>query len=147
MEPKKNFFNKSFSYLNKKENQFREYLRKRPILLTLIGGVAVVLFWRGVWHTADLIPFLSGPVSIILSTAVLLVTGLFAFSFFMGDVFMLPGIKKEEKLVQKTESEVKKEGEEIVEMKETLAEIRREIEHIHKDHEIILNHKKEEVIK
>ncbi len=146
MQPDKNIIQKTFSYLSKKENGLREYLRKRPILFTLIGGIAVVLFWRGVWHTADMIPFLNGPVSIIISIIILLVTGLFVFSFFMGDVFTLPSQKKEEKLVQKTQSEVKKEGEQILEMKETLAEIRREIEHIHKDHEVVLQHK-EDVIK
>ncbi len=134
MQPKKSFIHTLFSYLNKKENEFRAYLQKRPILYTLIGGVAVVLFWRGVWHTAEMIPFLTGPVSRIISSIVLLITGLFVFSFFVGDVFILSGIKKETKAVEKAEGEIKKETLEIGEIKNTLKKIEEEVDHLHKEH-------------
>ena len=39
--------------LNKLEYRVRFWFSKRPIFYGLIGGVGVVLFWRGVWHTAD----------------------------------------------------------------------------------------------
>ncbi len=56
-------------------------------------------------------PFFNGITEIVISVAVLLLTDLF-FSFFVGDAAILSGMKREEKLMQKTESEVKRaEGE------------------------------------
>ena len=137
MQPQKSIFRKSFEYIVNQDSKLRRYLAKRPLLYTFVGGVAVVLFWRGVWHTADTIPFLSGPVSIIIGGVILLITGLFAYSFFVGEEIMVSDIKKEEKVVAKAEGEIKKEEMQLSEMKETLADIRREINHIHQDHEFL----------
>ncbi len=134
MQPKKNIWERMYVYLNKKENALREYLKRHPMLYTVIGGVSVVMFWRGVWHTADLVPFLTGPISLVLSSIVLLITGLFIYSFFVGDVFILSDIKKEEKAVEKTEAELKKEEIEIGELKNTLRKIEEEVEHLHAEH-------------
>jgi len=97
------------TWFDRLEDRVRERLSRWPILYTIIGGVAIVLFWRGVWMTADLFSFLTGPVSILISVAVLLATGLFV-SFFVGDVIILSGIKREKKLIDKTEEEVRKEA-------------------------------------
>jgi len=110
------------------------YLSKRPILYTMIGGFGVVLFWRGVWITADEVPFLNGPVSIILSTLILLITGLFV-SFFIGDRIILSGLKGEKKLVEKTASGVKTEAEILMELKEEVKQIEEEIGEIKEMHE------------
>ncbi len=59
--------------------------------------------------TADLFPFLTGPVSIIISVGTLLLTGLFI-SFFVGDAIIMSGIKGEKKLVEKAESEIEEEA-------------------------------------
>ena len=47
--------------------------------------------------------------SLIVSTIVLLLTGLFT-SFFVGDTILISGLKKEKKLIEKTEDEVDREG-------------------------------------
>lgn len=133
MQHKKNIFKRIFTFFDRLEDRVRGYLSRRPLLYTIIGGFAIVLFWRGVWHTADLFPFLTGPVSILISVAVLLVTGLFV-SFFVGDVIILSGIKKEKKVVDKTEDEILKESANIEQMKQTLTHIEEELSHIHTEH-------------
>lgn len=118
-----------FHFFDKFEDRMRARLAKRPILYTLIGGIAVVLFWKGVWETADLIPFFSGPLLVVISLTVLLATGLFV-SFFIGDRLIISGLKGEKKIAEKTEEEVRSES-------ITLKEIREEIRHLDKDiHEI-----------
>ena len=87
------------------EDKIRITLSHRPILYSFIGGVGIVLFWKGVWETAELFPALFGPVSVLLGVIILLLTGLLV-SFFIGDSIILSGFKREKKLVEKTENEV-----------------------------------------
>ena len=121
---------KIFNYFDKLEDRTRAKLSHHPIIYSIIGGVAVVLFWRGVWMIADQYSFMTGLVSVLISVAVLLLTGLFA-SFFVGDRIILSGLKSEKKLTEKTEAEVKSElatlaevQGDLKEIKETLAEIK-----------------------
>jgi hypothetical protein len=77
------------------------------MLYAIIGGVAVVLFWRSVWDIADILKF--PPIwSLVVSVGIMMVTGLFV-SFFIGDRILLSGLKHEKKLAEKTEDEVKQE--------------------------------------
>lgn len=105
----------------------RAKLSRRPIIYSLIGGVAIVLFWRGVWMVADEYSFMTGWVSIIISVVILLMTGLFA-SFFVGDQILLSGLKREKKLIDKTESEVKAEEITLFEVKDELEKIEEKLE-------------------
>ncbi len=116
---KKGLFKRTYVFFDKLEDKIRARLSHHPILYTFIGGFAIVLFWRGVWMTADLFPFLTGPVSIMISVFILLMTGLFA-SFFVGDVIIMSGLKKEKKLIERTETEVKGEGEVLQEIENEL---------------------------
>lgn len=118
-----------FRILDKLEDKIRFGLSRRPVVYTLIGGVAIVLFWRGVWLTADLYPFLTGPVSLVISVIVLLAIGLFV-SFFIGDQILISGLKQEKKITEKTESEIKEESAEIHEIKHQMETILRELSEI-----------------
>lgn len=91
-------------FFDRLEDKVRSQLSHYPIVYAIIGGFAIVLFWRGVWHLADDVG-LSSIGSIILGGAVMLITGLFV-SFFIGDRIILSGLKQEKKLFEKTESEV-----------------------------------------
>ncbi len=118
-------------YFDKLEDKVRRALSRRPIVYTLIGGIGIVLFWRGVWMTADLFPFLSGPVSIALSVAILMITGLFV-SFFIGDEIIIEGLKQEKKITEKTESEIKTEETTLRQIKKDLDAIKVKLEQMSK---------------
>jgi low affinity Fe/Cu permease len=124
---KRNLFQRVEHYFDKLEDSIRGYLSKRPILYTFIGGTAVVLFWRGIWHTADLFPFLTGPMSIIISVVILLATGLFV-SYFVGDMIIISGLKKDKKMSDKKEEEFRKEEMVMERIEEKLDELNEKIE-------------------
>ena len=107
-------------FFDKLEDKVRARLSHRSILYALIGGACTVLFWRGVWHTGDLLMEQGGflgwlfyePITIIWTSAILLLTGLFV-SNFIGERIVISGLKKEKKVTDKTEEEVKIEEGEI----------------------------------
>ena len=113
-------------FFDKLEDGIRIALSRRPIVYAFVGGTAIVLFWRGVWMVADAIPFLTGPVSILVSVAILLAMGLFV-SFFIGDNIIISGLKKEKKLDEKIASEVKTELDILNGIEKRLNDIEKEL--------------------
>lgn len=118
------------TYFDKLEDRVRSVLSHYPILYSLIGAVGIVLVWKGVWESAEHFPILYGPASILLGTAILLVTGLMV-SFFIGDTIIISGFKREKKLVEKTEKEMLEATRSQTEL------LTKEIQHIHDDLEEI----------
>ncbi len=124
-------------YFDRLEDKVRGRLSHRSILYALIGGVGVVLFWRGIWHTADILMEKGGiwyyifyePNTIVWTTAILLLTGLFV-SFFIGDRILLSGIRHEKKIEEETEEELQKEEFEIREMQRKISEIHKDLQEI-----------------
>ena len=123
---------KIVKFFDRLEDRTRAVLSRHVIVYAIVGGSAIVLFWRGVWYTADLFPFLTGPVSIIISTIVLLLTGLFV-SFFVGDRIILSGLKKEKKLVEKTEEEMKMDIEITKKILEKINKLEKDFEEVKKN--------------
>ncbi len=121
-------------FFDKFEDRTREELSRVPIVYGVIGGTALVLFWRGIWHSADILEQSGGivgilftaPLSVGLSAVVLLATGLFV-SFFIGDRIILSGLTHEKKIEEKTESEVRAEGTLLLDMYKKLEHIEKEI--------------------
>lgn len=107
---------KIIRFFDRMEDRNRSYLSHVPIMYAIIGGIAIVIFWRGIWDFADVLEGLGGvwaiifhPIfSLILSVIVLLATGLFV-SFFIGDRIIMSGLKHEKKVEEKTEIEVQEE--------------------------------------
>lgn len=120
---------KIIKFFDKLEDKIRIILSRYVIIYALIGGVAIVLFWRGIWKLADEFPFMTGPVSIIISTAILLLSGLFV-SFFITDRIILSGLKQEKKLAEKTEEEIKTDIEITAKVLTKLEKIEKDIEEI-----------------
>ncbi len=130
-------FKKILNFFDKFEDYVRGHLSRYPIVYTLIGGVAIVLFWRGVWHTADLLQAQGGwlgwlfyePTNMIIVTIILLASGLFV-SYFIGDTILMSGMKGEKKLAEKTEQELKEEEFEIKKIQASIKEIEKDVEQI-----------------
>ncbi|MFA6554416.1 MAG: hypothetical protein WCS89_02800 [Candidatus Paceibacterota bacterium] len=128
---------KIVNFFDKFEDNVRGHLSRYPIVYTLIGGTAIVLFWRGVWHTADILQARGGwlgwlfyePVNAIIVTIILLATGLFVSSF-IGQSIVMSGLKKEKKATDKTEREVQEEEAEIHQIQATIKEIKKEVDEI-----------------
>jgi hypothetical protein len=95
----------------------------------LIGGVGVILFWRGIWHTADYFPALNGPVSTIIGIVILFMTGIFV-SAFIGNSLLITGLRGEKKLTEKTKEEVDVEESSIEDIKATMQKIEKELSEI-----------------
>ena len=132
-----------------KINKLTAYLSHRPKLYALIVGIGVILFWRGVWHTADQIheylsyglvsssldtfssPWWDGPFSLVVGSLILYYSGAFISSF-IGNELILSGLRGEKKLNQKTEEEVRGEVEAIAGIKNSLREINRSMEQLEK---------------
>jgi len=129
-----------YRFFDKLEDRVRGALSHYPILYAFIAGSGIVLFWRGVWYSADVfmpkfilwlnqffpgLPLYDwdGPLTILLAVLLLLLTGVFV-SQFLGNEIIISGLKGDKKVVEKTEDEIKKEAQAIRELTE---EERREI--------------------
>ncbi len=134
-------------FFDKLEDKVRGWFSHWPILYGLVGGVGVVLFWRGVWHTADYISarFLAetaavmsttdfgnpwdGLLSLFIGSVLLLITGLFV-SNFIGNEIIISGLRGERKLTEKTEAEVRTETGAIAEIQEELKKLSKLVEEL-----------------
>ena len=126
----------SFYYLfDKMEDHIRARLSRHPFIYTFIGGAGVVLFWRGVWHTADILehssPLLGHIFSplgcIVLSVVILLSTGLFV-SVFIGDSIIMSGVKHDKKIIEKTLADEEVEKADIEKVLVAIVEMKKELE-------------------
>ena len=126
----------SIYYLfDKMEDHIRARLARHPFIYTFIGGAGVVLFWRGVWHMADVFEktsqfgsFLFSPLgSTVLGVVILLSTGLFV-SVFIGDSIIMSGIKHDKKIIEKTIEDVDSEKVDIEKVLHTLVSMKSELE-------------------
>jgi low affinity Fe/Cu permease len=122
---------KTIRFFDKVEDKIRSFLSHYPIIYALIGGFAVVQFWRGVWHLSDDWGWASGT-SLIVGVVVMLITGLLV-SFFIGDNIVITGLRKEKKLAEKTEEEIRIEEDQIEEIERHIIQIEKNIDEI-KDH-------------
>ncbi len=136
-------FRKILGFFDELEDVVRGRLSHWPIVYTFFGGIGVVLFWRGLWHTVDWIVaawfypaaqnngwpttgWLDGPLSFAIGIIILLMTGLFV-SNFIGNEIIISGLKREKKLVERTEDEVTAENVSLFSLQRQLKEIRSDL--------------------
>lgn len=87
-----------------------------------------MLFWRGIWHTADDIN-LNSIISMIIGMAVLLATGIFVYEF-IGNKLIVSGLIGEKKLTEKEEGEIETEESQIKNLQNTLSRLEKKLDHI-----------------
>ena len=127
-------FNSIVRYFDRLEDKVRARLSHRSIMYAFVGGLCTVLFWRGVWHSGDILMEQGGflgwmfyePITVVWCSIVLLLTGLFV-SNFIGERIIISGLKKEKKITDKTEEEVKQEEVEISKLEKKMDLIIKEI--------------------
>lgn len=122
---------KTLKIFDKLEDKVRAKLSHYPILYALIGGIGVVLFWRGIWHIADDIN-LGSIVSIIIGTIILLMTGVFV-SAFIGQRLIMSGLIGEKKLSEKEQREIETEETQIKNLQNVVKKLAKKIDHIDAD--------------
>ena len=120
-------------FLNKLEDKIRLKLSHYPILYAFIGGTGIVLFWRGIWHTADDFG-LSSLLSLVLGTIILIAIGLFVTEF-IGNRLIVSGLVGEEKLAEKEEGEIETEETQLKNLQNTLSRLEKKLDHIDEDME------------
>ncbi len=119
---------KIIQFFDKLEDKIRGKLSHYPILYAIIGGVGVVLFWRGVWHIADDLN-VGSVVSLIIGTVFLLMTGVFV-SAFIGSRLIISGLSGEKKLTEKAKDEIETEEDQIKRLQSTLNKVENDISNI-----------------
>jgi hypothetical protein len=140
------------AFFDKLEDKTRAKLSRVPLLYAFLGGIGIVLFWRGEWHTTDfltayilgeteitLFSVVDGPLSFLVGTLVLLITGVYV-SAFIGNRLIISGLSGEKKLAEKTVDEINAEEDEIKSIKKTLSKVESEIGKI--EEEISKHHPK-----
>ncbi len=128
-------YKKIVQFFDRLEDKIRAHLSKYPFAYALIGGVGVVLFWRGVWHTADVVPVLNNSiVSLVAGSVILLLTGIFV-SAFVGSRLIMTGLRGEKKMTEKTKEEIEEEEAQIQKMQTAVNKIESEIDELKKDFE------------
>ena len=140
---------KILNFFDKFEDHTREHLSRYPVVYTFIGAISIVLFWRGVWHTADMLAEQGGwlgfifyePINLALVIVILLATGLFV-SYFIGDTILMSGLKRQKKATEKTEREVEEEETQIKEMRSVIKEMKKEVDEVKEivEHEHSIHH-------
>ena len=114
-------------FIDKLENETKKRLNRFPILYAFIGGIGVVLFWRGVWHTADDMN-LGSISSLIIGAIILIATGLFV-SEFIGKRMIISGLVGEKKLAEKEEGEIETEESQLKNLQNTLSKLEKKLGH------------------
>lgn len=123
--------NKIIKFFDKLEDKIRGRLSHHPILYAIIGGIGVVLFWRGVWHTADEMN-LGSIMSLVLGTVILLLIGVFV-SAFIGNRLIISGLVGEKKLEEKEVIEIESEETQIKNIQNTLSRVEKKLETIEEE--------------
>lgn len=113
-------------FFDKLEDVIRAGLSRMPLLYSIIGGIGVVLFWRGVWMMADDLSFMTGPVSTLAGLIILMLIGLMV-SVFVGDRIIISGLKREQKVFEKARLEIEEENRNIADIETEVRRIRRKI--------------------
>ncbi|OGI47065.1 hypothetical protein A2121_00265 [Candidatus Nomurabacteria bacterium GWB1_40_6] len=122
---------KTIKFFDKLEDKIRGKLSHYPIVYAFIGGIGVVLFWRGVWHTADNMN-VGSVISLIIGSIMLLLTGIFV-SAFVGSRLIISGLIGERKMEEKEEEELQTEEMQLKNLQNTLNRVEKKISELEEE--------------
>jgi hypothetical protein len=112
-------------FFDRLEITIRGKLSHYPILYAFIGGTGIILFWRGVWHTADDMN-MGSIVSMIIGFFILVLTGVFVAEF-IGNKLIMTGLIGEKKIEQKEEGEIETEESQLKNLQNTLNRVEKKL--------------------
>lgn len=119
---------KIIHFFDRSEDKVRGALSHMPVVYSIVGGFFVIMFWRAVWETIDILwksdnIYLNWifypPVSLVISIIALLTIGLMV-STFIGHRIIISGLKNERKLEERAEELIE---EEEITLKHVMAEL------------------------
>lgn len=115
-------------FFDRLEDRVRGKLSHYPILYAFIGGVGLVIFWRGIWHIADDMD-ISSIASLVIGGVILLMTGVFVSSF-IGNKLIISGLVGEKKLAEKEQGEIETEESQLRNLQNTLVRLEKKLDHM-----------------
>lgn len=110
------------------EDRARSAFEHFPFFHAFLAGVGVVLFWRGVWETADYLR-LAPSASIVIGVLLLGAIGLYLQTF-VGNTIIIKQVEKEKAMSKKTEKEVTEVKAEVREGEITMEQVIRKLDAI-----------------
>lgn len=131
-----NFFwyNESMKYFTniflRIEEKARAYFERFPFAHAFLGGVGVVLFWRGVWEIADRM-HIDPIASIGLGSLLLGAIGLFLHTF-VGNAIIIKNVEKDKRLTKKAQHGIVAVEQNIKQEEVTLNQLSEKIDRLEK---------------
>lgn len=123
-------------FFDRLEDKVRGKLSHYPVTYSILGGFFVIMLWRAIWETIDLmwrsdIVILNWifypPVSMVISIIALLTIGLMV-STFIGHRIIMSGLKNEKKLEERAEELIEEEEITLKHVMAELGKIRKQLE-------------------
>lgn len=121
------------------EEQARTYFERFPFAHAFLGGVGVVLFWRGVWEIADRMR-IDPVISIIVGSLLLGAIGLFLHTF-VGNAIIIKNVEKDKRLTTKAEHEIQAVEQNIKQEEVTLSQLSEKLDRLEKSISSIMHNK------
>jgi dolichyl-phosphate-mannose--protein O-mannosyl transferase len=121
------------------EERARTYFERFPFIHAFLGGVGVVLFWRGIWDLADrfkIDPIMSLAVGCLLLGAI----GLFIHTF-VGNAIIIKNVEKDKQMTKKAEHEIILIEQDVKKEEITLSHLSERINSLEKAITTLINHK------
>lgn len=112
------------------EDNARKFFERIPFIHALLAGIGVVLFWRGIWESADKMA-LDPLSSALLGIALLGGIGLFIQTF-VGNTIIIKSVKKEEQLEKTTVKKVQQEEITLLQLSQKIDELNSKIDNLNK---------------
>ncbi len=127
-------YQKLSNFFDRLEDRVRGRLSRYPGIYAFIAGTCMILFWRGIWIMTDGLSGTeasSGLVWVLISTVIMLLTGVFTTSF-IGERIIISGLKGEKKDIEKTQAELEEDEDLLIRILREIRTIKKEVEGLKK---------------